>query len=219
MNRKTVRINDISKNTETLSKVENDDLMKLPVALEEPEWKAVSANTKENFACILDNTAILPITRPKTKEEEDKLVHGFLSGMEKLFQKENNWTFLSQLVTTMDHCAKCNTCSEACHIFEASGYNEMYRPNYRTEVFRRIYNKYIKKGPGSLLSSWTTGYIDLTWQTVARLGELAYRCNLCRRCAQTCPVGVDNGLVAREIRKIFSQELNIARRSCTKKAP
>ncbi|MBM3334862.1 (Fe-S)-binding protein, partial [Candidatus Sumerlaeota bacterium] len=39
--------------------------------------------------------------------------------------------------------------------------------------------------------------------------ELSYRCNLCRRCAQTCPIGADNGLVAREIRKLFSQELGI----------
>jgi len=45
---------------------------------------------------------------------------------------------------------------------------------------------------------------------VARLIELAYRCNLCRRCAQTCPIGVDNGLIAHELRKVFSQEMGIA---------
>ena len=44
---------------------------------------------------------------------------------------------------------------------------------------------------------------------VARLIELSYRCNLCRRCAQTCPIGVDNGLLAREIRKIASQEMGL----------
>jgi Fe-S oxidoreductase len=42
-----------------------------------------------------------------------------------------------------------------------------------------------------------------------RLAELSYRCTLCRRCAQACPVGVDNALVTREIRKLFSQELGI----------
>jgi Fe-S oxidoreductase len=45
---------------------------------------------------------------------------------------------------------------------------------------------------------------------VARLIELAYRCNLCRRCAQTCPIGADNGLMAHEIRKLFSQEMGIS---------
>ena len=33
---------------------------------------------------------------------------------------------------------------------------------------------------------------------MARLIELSYRCNVCRRCAQTCPIGVDNALLARE---------------------
>jgi Fe-S oxidoreductase len=32
---------------------------------------------------------------------------------------------------------------------------------------------------------------------------------LCRRCAQSCPIGIDNGLVTRELRKLFSQELGI----------
>ncbi|KKK60746.1 hypothetical protein LCGC14_3021280, partial [marine sediment metagenome] len=134
-------------------------------------------------------------------------VNTFISGMRKLFRKEDNWTFLTLLETTMAYCAKCNTCSESCHLFEASGENEMYRPTYRTEVFRRIYNKYVKKEP---LARWRSGDIDLNWKTVARLGELAYRCNICRRCAQTCPIGADNALVAREIRKIFSQEMGIA---------
>jgi Fe-S oxidoreductase len=127
--------------------------------------------------------------------------------MRKLFTKENNWTFLSMLETTMEHCAQCNTCSDACHIYEASGKNEMYRPTYRSEVFRRIYKKYIKKEP---LAKWRSGDLDLNWRTIARLGELAYRCNLCRRCAQTCPIGADNALISREIRKIFSQEMGIA---------
>ena len=51
--------------------------------------------------------------------------------------------------------------------------------------------------------------MELNWETVARLIELAYRCNLCRRCGQTCPIGVDNGMIAREIRKLASQELGI----------
>jgi len=204
--KKSVKITDTSKDTEQLSHVAPEDLMPLPNMPAEEDWKPLSDNTKENYACILDDTSILPIPKPKTKAEEEELVIKFLSGMEKLFTKENNWTFYSQLVTTMEHCAKCNTCSDACHLYEASGENEIYRPTFRTEVFRRIYKKYIKK---EKLADWRNGPIDLTWQTVARLGEMAYRCNLCRRCAQTCPIGADNALVAREIRKIFSQEMGI----------
>jgi Fe-S oxidoreductase len=80
-----------------------------------------------------------------------------------------------------------------------AGENELYRPIYRSEILRRIYFKYIKKE-----SPAVHGDIEINWDTVARLIELAYRCNLCRRCAQTCPIGVDNGLLSREIRKIAS---------------
>ena len=56
--------------------------------------------------------------RPKRKTQ---LVAKFLAGLDKLFSRENNWTFLQPLVLTMEHCAKCQTCADACHIFEASG--------------------------------------------------------------------------------------------------
>ena len=39
---------------------------------------------------------------------------------------------------------------------------------------------------------------------------MSYRCTLCRRCASVCPIGVDNGLINHEIRKLFSQEMGIA---------
>ena len=50
----------------------------------------------------------------------------------------------------------------------------------------------------------------MNFTLLARLAELAYRCTLCRRCAQVCPLGVDNALISHEIRKLFSQELGIA---------
>ncbi|MCP4895607.1 MAG: (Fe-S)-binding protein, partial [bacterium] len=206
---KDVTIGDIGKDTEKLTTVKVDDLMPLPGDTEfgDEEWEPLPDSTTEKYACILDDVNILQIPRPKTKEEEEELVNKFLNGMRKLFEKESNWTFLAMLDTTMEHCAQCNTCSDACHLFEASGRNEMYRPLFRSEIFRRIYKKYIKKEP---LSKWRSGDVELNWRTVARLGELAYRCNVCRRCAQTCPIGVDNALIAREIRKIFSQEMGIA---------
>ena len=106
---------------------------------------------------------------------------------------------------SIEHCARCQTCSDACHIYEESGRNPLYRPTYRSEILRRIYYKYVREA-----SPWVHGDIDLSWKTVVRLIELSYRCNVCRRCAQTCPIGVDNALLAREIRKIASQELGIA---------
>lgn len=203
-----LKITDISEDSEILTSVPNESLMPLPSwDSEEHVWADLSEEVKEKYACILDEVNVLNIPRPQNASEEEELVNKFINGMRKSFTKENNWTFLSMLETSMENCAKCNTCSEACHLYEASGEHEMYRPNYRSEVFRRIYKKYVKKEP---LSRWRNGDINLNWQTVARLGELSYRCNVCRRCAQTCPIGVDNALIAREIRKIFSQELGIS---------
>jgi Fe-S oxidoreductase len=79
----------------------------------------------------------------------------------------------------------------------------------RSDLLRRLYKSYVKKG-GKLLAKLTGDEIDATWSMVARLMELSYRCTICRRCAQTCPIGVDNALVTRELRKIFSQEMGIA---------
>jgi Fe-S oxidoreductase len=156
----------------------------------------------------LDGTRALALPNPTTPEEEDALVRTFLAGLEKLFSRENNWTFLQPLLLSMEHCAHCQTCSEACHVFESSGRAEIYRPAYRSEVFRRLYFEHVKGG--GLISAWQHGTVECNWPLVARLAELAYRCNLCRRCAQACPIGVDNGLIAHEIRKLFSQELGIA---------
>jgi Fe-S oxidoreductase len=195
-----------------LTHVRNEDLMPLPAPLDGPEkdreWKPLSEDTKQRYECGLDDTCAVNIPQPKTPEEEKALVEKFLRGLDKLFTKENNWTFLQPLVLSMEYCARCNTCSDACHIYEASGRNELYRPAYRSEVLRRLYFKFVRRG--GVLSAWQHGDIELNWPLVARLIELSYRCNLCRRCAQTCPIGADNGLVAHELRKLFSQEMGIA---------
>jgi Fe-S oxidoreductase len=211
--KKKISLDDMSKpEKEPLAHLEPGDLMPLPAPLEDlsslPVWKPLSAQTLEKSECFLDDTCAVNIPQPKNEQEEKELVRKFLSGLDKLFNRENNWTFLQPLLLTMEHCAKCQTCSEACHIFEASGRNELYRPAFRTEIVRRLYFKYVKHG--GLLSAWQHGDVKLNWPLVARLIELSYRCNLCRRCAQECPIGADNGLVAHELRKLFSQEMGIA---------
>jgi Fe-S oxidoreductase len=210
---KRVRIEDISKPAETLSELRKEDFKPLPPPFDTPEstpdFPPLSENARQTYECTLDGTIAVNVPRPRNKAEEDELVAKFLSGLEKLFSRENNWTFLQPLLLSMDHCAACHTCSSACHIYEGSGNNPIYRPAYRSEVFRRLYKKHVKHN-GGLLQSWRDGEIELNWTTVARLIELSHRCNLCRRCAQTCPIGVDNALIAREMRKLFSQEMGIA---------
>lgn len=197
-----------------IAHVDSSSLMPLRAPLDDPAreraWKPLSDQAKLRYECILDDTCAVSVPRPPTPEAEAELVRAFLSGLDKLFTRENNWTFLQPLLLSMEHCARCQTCASACHIFEASGRNEVYRPTYRSDVVRRLYFKCVRRG--GLLSAWLHGDIDVNWPLVARLIELAYRCNLCRRCAQTCPIGVDNGLIAHELRKVFSQEMGIAPR-------
>jgi Fe-S oxidoreductase len=212
-----VKLEDMSRPVrKALTHLTNEQLMPLPAPLDSPEkdhaWTPLTEQTKEKFQTDLDDTCALSLPRPKTPEEENALVAKFLSGLEKLFTRANNWTFLQPLMLSMEHCTHCQTCSEACHIYEASGRNELYRPIYRSEIMRRLYFKFVKGG--GLLSAWHHGDIKLNWPMVARLIELSYRCNLCRRCAQTCPIGCDNGLIAHELRKLFSMEMGISSKEC-----
>ena len=201
-----LQLKDVSTVEGQLTTVNIENLPKLPIEEVPFPWAPVSDEQREKTCYLLDDVNVLNIPKPQTRAEEEELVNKFLNGMRKLFTTENNWGCRQMLETSMDYCAQCNSCSEACHLYECSGRHEMYRPNFRSEIFRRIYKQYVKKEP---FAKWRQGDIGLNWKTVVRLAELAYRCNLCRRCAQTCPIGVDNGLIAREIRKLFSQEMNI----------
>ena len=212
MSCKDVKPQDLGKKTsEPLCTVEK--LMPLPPPYDklgmEPDFRPLKDSWKEDYCATLDGfIGVDTLKRPKTKEEEEEMIKKFLSGVDKLLSEDTNRSWIRPLMISFEYCAKCNTCSEACHIFKSSGEVEIYRPIFRSEAFRKIVTKY-KKG-NSLLAKFMGGDIDINIETILRLGELAYRCNLCRRCAQTCPLGLDNGLMAKEIRKIFSMEMGIA---------
>jgi len=214
MKRKRTRLSDISKNPdEQLLDITAEDLVPLPYPYDKPDdkppVKPLTEEQKARYESSLDGCAAVGIPKPKSREEEDKLVESFLKGLKKLFSKEDNWTFLQPLMLSLEYCAKCHACSEACPVYLASGRQEIYRPTYRSEVLRRIKKKYLDKG-GKTFAKFRGADVELNWATIARLAELAYRCMLCRRCAQVCPIGIDNGLLTRELRKLFSQEMGIA---------
>jgi Fe-S oxidoreductase len=198
---------------EQLAHIEKENLLPLPPPYDNIEkqsaWKQITESQRQELETSLDDALALGFPRPKTTAEEQKLVRSFLAGVGKLFTRENNWTFLQPLMLSMESCARCQTCIEACPVYEASGRVEIYRPTFRAEALRRIYYKYIKPGL-KFFRKIKYGDIELNWRTIARLMELSYRCTICRRCAQNCPMGVDNGLITHELRKVFSQEMGIA---------
>ncbi|HQI96978.1 MAG TPA: (Fe-S)-binding protein [Syntrophorhabdus sp.] len=208
-----MRIEDISKKSDQIIKIRQSDLLPLPYPYNNPEkdtaMRELSSDQRERYEASLDGVIGVGIQRPSSKAEEELFIHKFLSGLAKLFEKENNWTFLHPLYHSLEYCVKCQICNDSCPAYIASGRKEIYRPTYRPEVLRRIVDKYIKKKNRASLKL-TGSDIELNWTLIARLGELAYRCTLCRKCTQACPLGIDNGLISHEIRKVFSQEMGIA---------
>ncbi|MBF0430030.1 MAG: (Fe-S)-binding protein [Fibrobacteria bacterium] len=212
--KKSQKIEDFGKNPEQpLTEVKLEDLPPLPPPYdkleEQPTWKEIPEEKKKDMACNLDGFVGLSLPKPASAEEEKELVDKFVSGLQKLLTKENNWGFLQPLSLTLEYCAKCQTCNDSCPVYTESGKNDVYRPTYRAEIWRRLVYKYAKKSH-PLMTKFKHGDIDLNWTTISRLYELAYRCTMCRRCAQACPMGVDNALVTHELRKMFSQELGWA---------
>ncbi len=203
-----LKIKDFGSPDPVISPLKPEDLKPLPGEKKYVSFREVKPETKEKIDFSLDGFSALNLPIPKTKEEEESIVNGFLRGLEKLFQKENNWSFLQPTTLSTEYCMQCNTCNEACPIYVESGHKDIYRPNFRPEVLRRIIRRYFTKS-GKLLRKWAGADLDLNWRVVYRLAELVYRCSLCRRCAAVCPMGVDNALLSRELRKIFSQEMGI----------
>ncbi len=174
----------------------------------QPAWQPLSDEARARYA-QLDGTLALGFPRPATPEEEERLVERFFTGLRKLLSREDNWAFLQPLQLSLEHCARCLTCSDACPIHVESGREPLYRPGYRSDQLRALVAATRHRGP-RVLRRLAGRDARVDWRTIGRLAELAYRCTLCRRCAQACPIGVDNGLIAHEIRKLFSMELGVA---------
>ena len=211
--RRQPAIKDISVPSERLVDLNPKELMPLPHPYDDldslADIKQLSESQRARLESSLDGVVGIQIARPQTKAEEDELVRRFLAGVGRLLSTDDNWTFLGPLMLRLEYCAKCQTCAEACPIYISSGRQEVYRPNFRSEILRRIIKKYFTPG-GRLLAGFNGSDIEVNWTLVARLAELAYRCTLCRRCAKVCPIGVGNAMITREIRKVFSQEMGIA---------
>ncbi len=214
MRRARLRPKDIAKNHDAkMATISLEDLIPLPPPYDNigelPPFRTLTDEERESFVCNLDGVSALDIPRGRSDADREKDVERFATGLKKLLTVENNWTFLQPLQLGLDYCVQCQTCADSCPIFVSSGRKDLYRPAYRSEIFRRLVKRYAKPG-GPTWARLTGKDIGLNWTALTRLYELSYRCTLCRRCAQVCPIGVDNALLTRELRKVFSQELGWA---------
>jgi len=157
------------------------------------------------MSLAVDNSrldCVVALPRPQTAEDEQALVAQFLAGVRKLFEAGSDPEVSGRLLHALRHSASCSRCAAACHVFEGSGRDERCRPGLRADILRRLYFKHVKSG--GRVSTWWHGDVELDWVLVARLAQMAYRCNLCGRCAQSCH-SADNALVARQLRTVFRE--------------
>ncbi len=145
----------------------------------------------DEYRALSDDT--LKPDQPKAKR--------FIEAMRKFLDKKENWTFWLPYILTLELCVKCGTCGEACSVYTASGRKEIYHPVYRSEMLRRIWKRYFTLS-GKIFRG-LAGAKDVTEDDINALAEAVWRCTVCRRCAMVCPLAIDNGLITREIRKIF----------------
>ena len=92
----------------------------------------------------------------------------------------------------LETCSRCGLCTEACHVHASMG-QVKYIAAYRSEIVRRIYNKYFR-GRGKLWPSVGEAK-ELTEMALDELYEAAYSCTGCRRCMVYCPHGIDTQMI------------------------
>jgi Fe-S oxidoreductase len=97
--------------------------------------------------------------------------------------------------------AKCNRCAVACPILLASG-DPRDIPCYRTNLLLDTYRRYFTMG-GWVKARFTTPF-ELTEELLYEMGDVFYRCTVCRRCTRSCPLGFDHGLITRLGRYLLS---------------
>lgn len=85
-------------------------------------------------------------------------------------------------------CTRCGLCAEACHYYKSHDNDPSYSPvNKATETMYELMDKKGRVEP----------------QRIYEMAQIAFtECNLCRRCAHYCPVGIDIGYIMSTMRRV-----------------
>jgi hypothetical protein len=94
MSKKKTSIRDFSNKEGQLVRLDVSQFPPLPPPYdkldEEYSIKPLSEEAQKKFECDLDGVIAIKFPRPETDEEKKVLIGQFLSGLKKLFEKENN---------------------------------------------------------------------------------------------------------------------------------
>jgi len=101
---------------------------------------------------------------------------------------------------SMDVCAKCGTCAEVCPVYYGKK-DPKYNPAHRADLIRSIYKRHNTLA-GKIFGG-LAGAKDFDQAEFEQWQDIFYSCTTCRRCAQFCPVGIDNSVITRKGRTIL----------------
>jgi Fe-S oxidoreductase len=102
----------------------------------------------------------------------------------------------------METCVKCGTCASVCPVYFGKS-EKRYNPAERTDIIRRIYNKYATTS-GKVFGK-LAGAEDFDPEDIESWREIFYECTGCRRCATYCPFGIDHSVITRKGRAILDK--------------
>ncbi len=98
--------------------------------------------------------------------------------------------------------AKCGRCAASCQLYEAT-HDPRDIPCHRSELLLRVYRRYFMAS--GIAKARLMGGFTLTDEYIDQMAEEYYRCTACRRCQQTCPVGIDHGLITHLARWLLAE--------------
>lgn len=138
------------------------------------------------------------------KPVEDDSLERFIEAMGKVLHNTNYGLPLSVYAYT---CTGCLRCSQQCQVFHESK-DIRDTPHYRTEQIVQLYRRYFLPSIGGMSIRKPLQDERQEERDRFRLKDLIeslYRCTLCRRCTEECPMGIDHRLVARFGRQVLSE--------------
>ena len=90
--------------------------------------------------------------------------------------------------TWLKICTHCGMCADTCHFYLASGKDSKMIPSYKVRFLLDILKKKGKVDKEYLEKVYSTAY---------------HECNMCRRCTQYCPFGIDIALMISLLRAML----------------
>ena len=102
--------------------------------------------------------------------------------------KELNTRMIRPALYYLDVCARCNACSDRCHMYVETE-DPIHSPAYKLALLRRAYRRY--HTIGGKIASKLFKAMDLSDNNLKEISSAMYECTRCRRCTAYCPFGID----------------------------